>query len=77
MKHKRHVIPQIIFITRCDTPNRTIYLARLVRLNLKVSVIREMNLRESTYRQDEFTRKYTSFRLSHHKRDIGDNTVGW
>jgi hypothetical protein len=53
-----------IFITRCDTPHRTIYSAWLVRLNLKVSVIREMNIRESTYRQDEFTRKYTSFQLS-------------
>ena len=57
-------LPQIIFITRCDTPHRTIYLAWLVRLNLKVSLIREMNLQESTYRQDEFTRKYTSFWLS-------------
>ncbi len=53
-----------IFITRCDTPHRTIYSAWLVRLNLKVSVIREMNLRERTYRQDEFTRKYISFWLS-------------
>jgi hypothetical protein len=46
-------------------------------LNLKVSVIQEMNLQKSTYRQDEFTRKYTSFRLSHRKCDSGDNTVGW
>ncbi len=53
-----------IFITRCDTPNRTIYSAWLVRLNLKVSVIREMNLQESTFRRDEITRKYTSFWLS-------------
>ncbi len=53
-----------IFITRCGTPHRTIYLAWLVRFNLKVSVIREMNLRESTYKRDEFTRKYTSFWLS-------------
>ncbi len=50
-----------IFITKCDTPHRTIYSARLARLNLKVNVIWEMNLRESTYRRDEFTRKYTSF----------------
>ena len=35
-----------------------------------------MNLRESTYRRDEFTRKYTSFRFSHRKRDYGDYTVG-
>ncbi len=53
-----------IFIPRSDTPHRTIYLVWLVRLNLKVSVIWEMNLRESTYRRDEFTRKYTSFWLS-------------
>ena len=66
-----------IFITRCDTAHRTIYSAWLVRLNLKVSVIQEMNLQESTYRRDEFTRKYTSFWLSHCKRDSGDNTVGW
>ncbi len=77
MKHQMCVIPQIIFITRCDTPHRTIYLAWLVRLNLKVSVIQEMNLQESTHRRDEFTRKYTSFWLSHHKCDSGDNTVGW
>ncbi len=55
---------RIFFITRCDTPHRTIYLAWLIRLNLKVSVIWEMNLRESTYRQDEFMRKYTNFWLS-------------
>jgi hypothetical protein len=55
------VIPQIKYITRCDTPHRTINSAWLVRLNLIVSVIWEMNLGESTYRQDEFTRKYTSF----------------
>ncbi len=72
MKHQTRVIPQIIYITRRDTPHRTIYLAWLIRLNLKVSVIREMSLRESTYRRDEFTRKYTSFWLSHPKRDSGD-----
>ena len=59
-----------IFITRCDTPHRTIYSAWLVRLILKVSVIREMNLRESTYRQDEFLRKYTSFWLSRVTREM-------
>jgi hypothetical protein len=49
--HQTRVIPQIIFfITRCDNPHRTIHSAWLIRLNLKVSVIREMNLRESTYR---------------------------
>ncbi len=59
-----------IFITRCDTPHRTISSAWLVRLNLKVSVIREMNLQESTYRRDEFTRKYTSFRMSRVTQEI-------
>jgi hypothetical protein len=68
--HQTRVIPQIIFITRCDTPHRTIYLAWLVRLNLKVSVIQEMNLQKSTYRRDEFTRKYTSFQLSHVTREM-------
>ncbi len=53
-----------IFITRCDTPHRTIYSAWLIRLNLKVSVVWEMNLQESAYRRDDFTRKYTSFWLS-------------
>ncbi len=54
----------------CDTPHRTIYSACLVRLNLKVRVIREMNLRESTYRQDEFMRKYTRFCLSRVTREM-------
>ncbi len=27
MKHQTRVIPQMIFITRCDTPHRTMYLA--------------------------------------------------
>ncbi len=68
--HQMRVIPQIIFITRCDTPHRTIYLAWLVRLNLKVSVIWKMNWQESTYRRDEFMRKYTSFWLSHVTREM-------
>ncbi len=69
--HQTRVIPQIIYmVTRCGTPHRTIYLAWLVRLNLKESEIWEMNLWESTYRQDEFTRKYTSFWLSRVTREM-------
>ncbi len=69
--HQTHVIPQIIYmVTRCGTSHRTIYLVWLVRLILKVSVIREMNLQESTYRWDEFTRKYTSFWLPRVTREM-------
>ncbi len=78
MTHRMCVIPQIIFITRCDTPHKSfflIFLAWFVRLNQNLSVILEFMRK---YVQERLVyEKVQKFRLSHQKCDRGDNTVGW
>jgi hypothetical protein len=52
------------------------FLTHEKKINLNTMICDSVHL-VGPYRQDEFTRKYTSYQLSQRKCDSGDNTVGW
>ncbi len=75
MTRQMRVIPQIIFITRCDTPHKTFFFGVTCYIKPKGMCDTRNEITRRYVQEGLVYKKVWKFRLSHQKRDRGDNVI--